>query len=181
MAITGPLQSSGGEIRELNKIVICGDLVATEAYCAQLMDEIDETFDPSWIRPTLDRAEELGLGTADLSQVEIIEINTGCEVASENQKKNRSTGKPYRFELYQNYPNPFNPSTEIPYSLAKTYHVKLTVHDISGRKIATLVNTLQSAGLHKVTFDGSNLAAGVYIYRLLAGEHVVTQKMVLNK
>ncbi len=87
----------------------------------------------------------------------------------------------YEFDLEQNYPNPFNPSTNIQYSLNKTAEVSLTVYNILGQRVATLVNTRQIAGAYTVNFDASNLASGVYIYRLQAGNQVKTNKMLLIK
>jgi uncharacterized protein (DUF362 family) len=181
MAVTGPYRSVGGVVRELNKIVICGDIVAAEAYCAQLMDEIDETFDPAWIQPILERAEELGLGTADLTEVEIIEINSALSVASENQITYQNAAAPRRFELNQNHPNPFNQSTTISFSLPEASKVKLAVYDVSGRRVTELVNGWRNVGIHKVTFDGSGLASGIYVYNLTAGSFNAIGKMVLMK
>ena len=63
-----------GVVKVINRVILCGDMVATDAYCAQLMARYDSTFTASSIQPTLQRAEELGLGTADLNNVEIIEV-----------------------------------------------------------------------------------------------------------
>ncbi len=88
---------------------------------------------------------------------------------------------PADFSLSQNYPNPFNPVSTIKYSLAKSSKVKLQVFDILGNKITTPVNKKQSAGSYEVEFDGSNLASGIYFYRLRAGSFVETRKMILLK
>jgi len=93
---------------------------------------------------------------------------------------------PRRFELRQNQPNPFNPQTEISYSLNRASQVKLVVHDISGKRIKTLVNDTQSAGLHTVTWNGTNesgeaAAGGIYIYTLKAAGQVQSHKMLLLK
>lgn len=85
------------------------------------------------------------------------------------------------FALKQNYPNPFNPTTTINYQLAETSIVTLDVFNIMGQHIATLVNTSQSAGSHSVQFDASNLASGLYMYQLRAGDFVQTRKMHLIK
>ena len=88
---------------------------------------------------------------------------------------------PDRIILNQNYPNPFNPSTVISYQLAVNSDVLLKVYDMTGREVATLVNSRQNSGEHKVSFDASSLASGVYMYRLIAGGEVLTRKMLLIK
>ena len=93
---------------------------------------------------------------------------------------------PVSFSLSQNYPNPFNPTTEIAYSLPKAGHVNLTVYNVTGQKVRTLVDARVAAGSHKVTFDGRDdygreLSTGVYIYRLEANGKVLQKKMTLIK
>jgi N-acetylneuraminic acid mutarotase len=86
---------------------------------------------------------------------------------------------PTCFALGQNYPNPFNPSTTIKYELTKSSAVKLSVYDMLGREVSVLVNERRNAGVHEVKFNGSNLASGVYLYRIQAGDFVSTKKLVL--
>ena len=88
---------------------------------------------------------------------------------------------PSIFELKQNYPNPFNPSTTIEFDLPKTSHVALKVFNILGEEVATLVSDRLSAGSYSYNWDASNLASGVYLYRLQADDYVETRKMVLMK
>ena len=88
---------------------------------------------------------------------------------------------PKRFELKQNYPNPFNPSTTIEYELPQTSRVKLTIYNVLGQKVATLVDAEQVPGNYRVKFNGQNLAAGIYFYRLQAGNFVQNRKMILIK
>ncbi len=92
---------------------------------------------------------------------------------------------PASFKLFQNYPNPFNPSTIIRFNVPSTgkLHslVKLVVYDILGREVATLLNENKVPGEYSVEFNASNLASGVYIYRLQAGDFVSAKKMVLIK
>jgi len=85
------------------------------------------------------------------------------------------------FRLAQNYPNPFNPTTNITYVLPKTENVSLKVYDVLGREVATLVNEVKPAGAYTVPFNASNLASGVYFYKLQAGSFVQTKKMMLVK
>ena len=95
-----------------------------------------------------------------------------------------SSGLPTRFALGQNYPNPFNPSTVIPYQLSTTAHVRLDVFNVLGQRVATLVDGEQAAGAHTVVWmatdeAGQAVSAGVYIYRLVAGDATATGRMVL--
>ncbi len=93
---------------------------------------------------------------------------------------------PYKFELFQNYPNPFNPSTTIHYSIPERSHVTLDIFDVSGRRIARLVDSVQeSGGHHKEWYgwnkDGAAVSSGVYFYKLRAGKKRITKKMILLK
>ena len=88
---------------------------------------------------------------------------------------------PATFELSQNYPNPFNPSTTISYSLPQNNDVVLEIYNTLGQKVATLINQKQTAGTYNVTFDASNLATGVYFYRLQSGNFMEVRKMMLLK
>lgn len=88
---------------------------------------------------------------------------------------------PEQFYLSQNYPNPFNPSTTIEYGLNEAGPVSLIVYDIIGRKIQTLVDQNQFEGNYKVNFNASSLASGVYFYRLIAPNKILTKKMTLIK
>jgi hypothetical protein len=85
------------------------------------------------------------------------------------------------FALYQNYPNPFNPSTTINYSLPKSGNVKLTVYNSIGNKVATIANEYKPAGNYSVQFNGSNLASGIYLYRLESDNYSAVKKFILMK
>jgi len=93
------------------------------------------------------------------------------------------------YHLFQNYPNPFNPSTKIKFDICNPPFIKggqgafttLKVYDITGREIQTLVNEPLQPGTYEVTFDGTNLASGIYFYQLKAGEYIETKKLVLLK
>jgi hypothetical protein len=86
-----------------------------------------------------------------------------------------------RYILHQNYPNPFNPSTTIQFDLPMTSEVTLKVFNILGEVVATLVSDRLSAGSYSYEWDASNLASGVYLYRLKAGDYIETRKMILMK
>jgi hypothetical protein len=92
---------------------------------------------------------------------------------------------PSEYVLEQNYPNPFNPTTTISFKLKEAGHTNLTLFDLQGRKIATLINKTMPAGKHKYVLDASimllQLVSGTYFYRLESGDFVETKKMVLLK
>ncbi|MBN1638667.1 MAG: T9SS type A sorting domain-containing protein [Ignavibacteriales bacterium] len=85
------------------------------------------------------------------------------------------------YKLEQNYPNPFNPITNIRFSIPNASNVKLTIYNILGEKVATLVNELKTAGTHQVEFDASYLSSGIYFYRLETPEYIDIKKMILMK
>ena len=87
--------------------------------------------------------------------------------------------QPFVFTLDQNYPNPFNPVTSIQYAIANKQFVKLIVYDVLGNEIAVLVNEEKPAGKYEVSWNASNLASGVYIYRLQSGLFVSSKKIML--
>ena len=95
---------------------------------------------------------------------------------------------PKRFKLAQNYPNPFNPTTTIKYSIpvksgfaGSPQNVSLKIYNTLGQEIATLVNKNQKPGRYEVEFDANNLPSGIYIYRLVGGEFILSKKLLLLK
>jgi len=88
---------------------------------------------------------------------------------------------PEEYISAQNYPNPFNPLTKIEYALPKTGEVLITVYNLLGVEVARLVDDRMPAGYHEVEWDASDVASGIYFYRLQTGDFVQTRKMVLLK
>jgi methionine-rich copper-binding protein CopC len=93
---------------------------------------------------------------------------------------------PTDFALNQNYPNPFNPTTTISFALPQSVDVRLSVYNLLGQEITTLVDEHMEAGTHEVVWpgtdrDGHSVASGVYFYRLTAGEYTASRKMTLVK
>ena len=86
-----------------------------------------------------------------------------------------------RFQLHQNYPNPFNPSTIIPFDIPSSSFVTLTIIDMLGRNVATLVSEVLPAGNHSVRWNAAGMANGVYFYRLNAGTLMVTRRLMVLK
>jgi hypothetical protein len=110
-----------------------------------------------------------------LMQIDLDGTNTATEA------KSIQMNSPVQFALEQNFPNPFNPSTTIRYGLPARTHVTMTIYNTLGQQVVELVNGDIDAGNHDVRVDGSNLASGVYFYRLTAGEHVDSKKLILMK
>ena len=90
------------------------------------------------------------------------------------------------YALHQNFPNPFNPITTLRYDLPENSLVSITIYDIMGREVKSLINQTQDAGFRSVLWNATNdygkpVSAGVYLYQIQAGEFVQTKKMVLLK
>ncbi len=92
------------------------------------------------------------------------------------------------FSLNQNYPNPFNPTTKITFTIPQTSNIKLTVFNALGEKVSTLINEVKNSGTYEINFNGSDLASGVYVYRIeavsagkQAGNFISSKKMILIK
>jgi sugar lactone lactonase YvrE len=88
---------------------------------------------------------------------------------------------PNDYLLSQNYPNPFNPTTTIKYALPQRSDLVITVYNVLGKEVMTLINDEQEAGVYEVEFNASTLASGIYFYQLRAGNYVETKKMILLK
>ncbi len=85
------------------------------------------------------------------------------------------------FELYDNYPNPFNPTTTISFKLHKDSNIELSVYNLIGKKVSTLLNGFYKSGTYSVKFDGTNLSSGVYIYKLTTNFGSISKKMIFIK
>jgi hypothetical protein len=85
------------------------------------------------------------------------------------------------YSLKQNYPNPFNPVTNITYSLPKSGNVNIKIFDLSGREIQTLVNEFKNPGTYIISFDASDLASGLYFYKMTTANYSETKSMILMK
>jgi hypothetical protein len=90
-------------------------------------------------------------------------------------------GTPHSFALHQNYPNPFNPNTQIQFFVPTSTHVRLEVVSISGQVVSVLMDHIVEMGTHSVSFDGTSLASGAYLYRLTTSTFTQTRTMHLIK
>ncbi|MDI6766088.1 MAG: T9SS type A sorting domain-containing protein [Bacteroidota bacterium] len=83
------------------------------------------------------------------------------------------------FKLHQNYPNPFNPYTTIGFKIPRSMHFELSIYDLLGRKVETLLNEERVAGVHSTKWDGTRYPSGVYVYQLQTGQGSITKKLLL--
>ena len=118
------------------------------------------------------------LTTTDLFKVENGQPTSIKQVPVSNEE---TPEIPTSVSLKQNYPNPFNPTTTIQFELDKATFTKLTVYDVLGRKVQELVNEIRPAGTNTIQFDATNLASGIYLYRLEGNEFVQTKRLTLIK
>jgi hypothetical protein len=93
----------------------------------------------------------------------------------------KTTNLPKTFAMYQNFPNPFNPSTSIRFELPKGSNVNLSIYNILGQKIATIVDEYKNPGYYQIRWDARNLANGIYFYSIRTENIVITKKMILLK
>jgi hypothetical protein len=145
----------------------------------------------SWNSTEMSTIDNLPLGALHWNDARLAAFNSKAEYALINAAYlakagkalavNGQVGVPDKFELNQNYPNPFNPTTTINFTLSKISDVKLTVYNLLGQKVMTLVDSRMSAGQQSVVFDASKLTSGVYFYRLDAGSFSAIKKMMLLK
>ncbi len=125
-----------------------------------------------------------GLSNGRTYRYSLVAVNTAGEreeLAQADATPESQLALVPEYALLQNYPNPFNPTTAITYELKDAGFVTLTVYDLTGRAVATLVNSAQAAGAHTVSFDGSGLPASVYFYRLHTENFTATRKLMLLK
>ncbi len=117
-------------------------------------------------------------GWTALDQNDIIGDLFSTGIADENL----SVSVVQDYQLYQNYPNPFNPATQIDFVVPQSGKITLNIYNVLGQKVATLANGFYSAGqVHRVTWNASNMASGVYFYRLESESKIITRKMMLMR
>ena len=104
----------------------------------------------------------------------VVTVLTPSDVSNETANVNS-------YKLMQNFPNPFNPSTKITFNLKESGQVILTVYNLLGKEVTTLVNEKLASGTHSVDFDAATLNSGVYLYTIKSGNFVQTKKMILVK
>ncbi|MAO66161.1 MAG: hypothetical protein CL666_14290 [Balneola sp.] len=132
---------------------------------------------------TISAPDFVGEGTITVTVTDLDEgsIQASITVIVETAVSNELDEMPLEFRLEQNYPNPFNPSTNISFSIPKASMVRMSVYDMLGRNISTLVNERKAAGRYTIRFEAGNLSSGTYIYRIEAGSFTQTKKLMLIK
>jgi hypothetical protein len=143
----------------------------------------------NWNSTVISTLDALPLGALHWSDARIAAYNSAAEYLIINAAYLAAAGKPLAvnpgvartFGLAQNYPNPFNPTTTINFTLGQASNVKLSVFNVLGQKVATLVDSRMNAGQQSVVFDASKLSSGVYFYRLDAGNFSSIKKMMFLK
>ena len=140
------------------------------------------------VYPVIIKVENLSITLMDESGNKLnADLSSGEAINITNESIHRllvQSGKsvtPIGFNLEQNFPNPFNPSTTIKFSIPKEAKVNLSIFNVLGELVTTLVNEQMKVGHYEYEFNASNLASGIYIYRINAGDFVETKKMVLVK
>jgi hypothetical protein len=128
------------------------------------------------IQLSYNEGESAAQGSIIVDELKVARV----EVATSTEDE-LTSDTPSDYRLEQNYPNPFNPSTMISYSLPEASEVQLNVYNLTGQLVASVDDGMRSAGTHQINFDAGHLSSGVYIYRLLAGNRVLTKKMTLIK
>jgi len=108
-------------------------------------------------------------------------LQAHLDTSGTNAVGDHETTLPSSYSLAQNFPNPFNPTTEIQFTLPVQSQVRLTVYDVLGQEVRTLVNGSLTSGVHTVSFDAATLPSGIYFYRLEAGSFTNIRKMMLMK
>jgi hypothetical protein len=131
--------------------------------------------DGRYLKIVLDK-RAVASGGFSFIEIEVYGIKNPTDVDNKNISRN-----PGQYSLSRNYPNPFNPTTTIEYSIPGNSFVNLEVYNILGSKVGVLVNDYKNAGSYKVNFNGSNLASGIYYYRLRSNKYLKTEKMILLK
>ena len=123
-----------------------------------------------------------GNSTIEFKDIILADSNgNGIEADVQTYDINFSNALPVKTELTDAYPNPFNPTSTINYGLSNTGHVEIMVYDATGRLVEELVNQNQTAGYHSITWNASNQSSGMYFAKMVAGDVVQTQKLVLLK
>lgn len=172
----GPVGQSGDMVRDL-----FAELNGSRTVSGAWIYNDADTLNNDVINSLLSEGLYITAGSSAFAQGEIrgqiVQTVSGAVLSV----KNRENKVPKAFELEQNYPNPFNPSTTIRFAVPAYGPVELSIYNILGEKVMTLINSNMAAGSYEVNFNASNLASGIYLYRLQSGQNLGVKKMMLVK
>ena len=119
--------------------------------------------------------------TSNDTTVPVIEVPLNLELSEPVNIKGLAEINPGKWNLAQNYPNPFNPVTTISYQIPKTAKVKLSIFNIRGQLVKTLVNKNQMQGSYSIVWDANGLSSGIYFYKINAGDYTEIKKCLIVK
>jgi len=130
---------------------------------------------------SLDSTVQISSGISQLEEFVLIRDTKNNSASLPKGEIDETQSIPQEFKLYQNFPNPFNPLTTIRYDLAKSSRVVLTIYDVLGAVVKTVVSDQLSAGRYMYQWNAGNVASGVYFYLLETDYFVENKKMLLLK
>jgi hypothetical protein len=169
-------------LNTLSCVMVDSDTLQVNQYCYNLENGWVCVYAPP---PAGSAVKIMAVGSTDLdfavSNWDPGDGNYGFVNLSSPTSVNDSEGKPAVLTLSQNYPNPFNPGTTVEFAVERSSFVDLSVYDLLGRKVLTLVKEMLNPGRHTVFLEGSTLAGGTYFLSLSSGETVQTRKILLLK
>jgi len=149
---------------------------------SSIVESTPNTGTYSWLVTAPDSSNQCLIRITNVDDELVMDESDGTftiDLATGVEEKENSI--PKEFALDQNYPNPFNPVTNIKYYVPETAHVTIKVYDLIGREVALLVNEVKQPGIYRVSFDGENLASGVYFYRMTSDNFTAVRKLNLLK
>ena len=136
----------------------------------------------SWIVAAQDSSDQCLIRITNVDDSNVLDVSDAAfTIDMITSVEETQTDIPTEFDLSQNFPNPFNPVTLIKYQVPNTAHVSIKVYDLTGQEVATLVNGVKEAGTYEIKFDARNLASGVYLYRMIAGDFTSVRKFNVLK
>ncbi|MCW8824267.1 MAG: T9SS type A sorting domain-containing protein [Ignavibacteriaceae bacterium] len=147
-----------------------------------IIESTPNTGSYSWVVTAQDSSDECLIRITNVENGFVYDVSDGVftiDVVSSLGEELESN--PTEFNLAQNYPNPFNPSTTIRYAVPKTSQVSIKIYDLTGQEVASLVNEVKEVGTYEVKFDARNLASGVYLYKMIAGDFSSIKKLNVLK
>ncbi len=179
-------------INSLDRVTSCtfNPLNMNELYVTTETNGLWRSADINTVSPSFDlvdsyvfrQPERVFFNPFTPSEIWVSSFGAGMKVGISSQSSEVNPPRaPINYSLSQNYPNPFNPTTTIRFSVARAGHIMLSVYNILGEEVATLINNEMVSGLHSVRWNAGGTASGLYFYRLRAGKYVDTKKMVVVK